>query len=268
MVEFLKSYAALIATVALIQPWLWAAYRRWFRKGQVQFYETGKIELGYSAAGPTVGLWGTLRGRLEDVFIRKIDLKIVRHSDSATHIFGWAAFRGDSLSGQPTVPHSFNVLKADAKPFNAVFRASVIESEIQALFLPVRDAWFQSPINVERRQALATQGTVGDDCNSRLQQAWIDFAKEPMITDCFTELGRKCFWDPGSYTLELRIYTPSRGKPLAVKWEFSLDETQSKSLRLNAVTLLDQACGQSANVPLNFVHVEYESKDRESGGSS
>ena len=60
--EFLKGWGSLIiATVALVQPWMIALWKRFVRPGTIDIHETGTIEIGYSSFGPTIGLRGTLR---------------------------------------------------------------------------------------------------------------------------------------------------------------------------------------------------------------
>lgn len=57
MAGFLKLWGALIvAFVALAQPWIITLWRHYFRRGQIDIYETGQIELGYAEFGPTIGL--------------------------------------------------------------------------------------------------------------------------------------------------------------------------------------------------------------------
>jgi len=46
MKEFLKSYGTIIiATVALIQPWLLALWKKYFRQGKIEIYHTGNKRL-------------------------------------------------------------------------------------------------------------------------------------------------------------------------------------------------------------------------------
>lgn len=61
--ETWTALATVLAFVALIQPWLLGAWRRLYKRGTVDIHETGKIEIGYSGFGATVGIMGTLRAR-------------------------------------------------------------------------------------------------------------------------------------------------------------------------------------------------------------
>ena len=62
MVDFLKIWGTLIiALFALIQPWIRAIWKKLSWQQEVDVFETGSIEIGFSSYGPTVGLQGTLR---------------------------------------------------------------------------------------------------------------------------------------------------------------------------------------------------------------
>src|SRR5687767_14744653 len=97
IVGFLKGWGSLvIATAALVQPWLLALWRR--RSGTIDVYETGgAVEVGYSGFGPTVGLRGTLRAAHRDQFIRDIRVTIVKKRDGSTHVFDWLVFKAEKI---------------------------------------------------------------------------------------------------------------------------------------------------------------------------
>ena len=94
MGEFFGSFGALIlAFLALVQFWVKILWEKYFRKDKIDYYETGTIVIGYSPSGPTIGLNGTLRALNKDVFIRAIDLLVIRETDRAQHVFKWIAFQ-------------------------------------------------------------------------------------------------------------------------------------------------------------------------------
>src|SRR5438552_10322360 len=96
---FLKGWGSLIvAVVALIQPWVIALWRRFFRPGTIDIHETGTIEVGYSGFGPTIGLRGTLRAVHRDQFVRDIQVAIAKVKDGSKHSFEWVVFRAEKLT--------------------------------------------------------------------------------------------------------------------------------------------------------------------------
>lgn len=80
--SWLEQWGVLIvAFVALAQPWIAFLYKRFFKRPVIRVFEAGKVELGYSNFGPTIALNGTLKVENKDVFIRAIDVELVRESD-------------------------------------------------------------------------------------------------------------------------------------------------------------------------------------------
>lgn len=70
MPDFLKSWGTLIvAAVALIQPWLIAAWKKFLRRQKIEVYEAGTMEIGFSTFGPTIGLQGAVRAINRDAFV-------------------------------------------------------------------------------------------------------------------------------------------------------------------------------------------------------
>ena len=63
MKQFLKDYGILILAIwGIAQYWIAVAWFKWIRKGKVEIYKTGTVEIGYSYPyGTTIGLNGTLR---------------------------------------------------------------------------------------------------------------------------------------------------------------------------------------------------------------
>ena len=125
----------ILGFVALIQVWIIAAWKR-LRKGSIEIYESGSIEIGYGDLGPSVGLMGTLRCLEKDVFVKSMDVEILRKKDGARHHFRWYAFRPNKLSlgtqSQPKleIAGSFLAMPAQPNKYNIFFTESAFITEI------------------------------------------------------------------------------------------------------------------------------------------
>lgn len=73
----------IVSFFLIVQVRLIALWKRYMKKGQINLYETGTVEIGYSTFGPTIGINGTLRAWNKDVFVRSIDLMVVREKDKS-----------------------------------------------------------------------------------------------------------------------------------------------------------------------------------------
>jgi hypothetical protein len=70
--------ALIVAIAALIQPWLIAIWKRYFRRGTVELQTLGNLEVGYSTFGPTLGIVGGVRSIHQDVFIKSVKAVVTR----------------------------------------------------------------------------------------------------------------------------------------------------------------------------------------------
>ena len=103
MVEWLKENPeALVAFVALIQPYLFWLYKKYWKPGSVDAYSAGHVEVGYSNFGATLGLQGALRAIDRDLFVSDISLTLTRISDSSAHTLVWTAFRPPAALVNPS----------------------------------------------------------------------------------------------------------------------------------------------------------------------
>ena len=67
----IETWTAIVAVIALVQPWVVALYRRVLRSGRLEIYETGLPEIGYSLWGATIALYGTLRSRDRECLLNR-----------------------------------------------------------------------------------------------------------------------------------------------------------------------------------------------------
>lgn len=65
-------------------------------------HPTASIEVGFSNFGPTISLVGTIRAQYHDVFVDRMSVRVIRLRDQAQHVFGWRAFRSNSILVNPT----------------------------------------------------------------------------------------------------------------------------------------------------------------------
>jgi len=94
----IETWTAIVAVIALVQPWVVALYRRVLRSGRLEIYETGLPEIGYSLWGATIALYGTLRSRDREMFAKSVTLQVRKlentSAEVATHrTLQWVAFR-------------------------------------------------------------------------------------------------------------------------------------------------------------------------------
>lgn len=250
MLDLLKEWGTgIVAVLALVQPWILATWRRYFRPGRIEIYETGTIEIGYSAFGPTIGLHGTLRACDRDLFIRSVHLELFKEKDQSRHRFEWGVFRSSKvIAGRPEeltleLPAGFMLLISQPHRFNIQFHELSRQDEIRKVLEPVQQGWFTA-----LSKALPIQTH---------QACYQTFSQGKAHVTAFTELDRLCYWEAGKYQLTMTVSTEPRNRKFLRTWSFVFSQEDINSIRLNPIVILREMCGQD-NVRYNFVYARYQ----------
>jgi hypothetical protein len=151
MIDFLRGWGALlIATIALIQPWIIAIFRKVFLKGTIQIHETSQIEIGYSTFGETIGLHGTLVAYSKDQFVSNIELKVIKQRDNSCHYFDWGVFRSAKFnvgSGKDIsfeLPSGFLIATSQPHKYNIQFFDTQIQNEVRPHLIKLKEEFNNS----------------------------------------------------------------------------------------------------------------------------
>jgi hypothetical protein len=262
MPAFLESWGTLlVAMVALVQPWLIAGWKRFFRAGSVEIHQTGTVELGYSGFGATIGLHGTLRARDRDFFVSSMSLEVVRQSDRSQHQLDWGLLRSHQVvMGRPDevtveLPAGFMLMASQPHRYNILFQDSGQQGEMRRALGPVIVAWKK---DVE--EGLDDGSIKAPEDQQEVRARYESFALERVHVEGFTKVGQLTYWRPGRYGLTMTVRTARPDRAFVREWEFELGDEDAEQLGLNCVTILKQACWQNVE-RYNFAYVPYEAAE-------
>lgn len=268
MEEFIRSYGTLILAVyGIVQVWIIALWKKFIRQGKINIYETGNIEIGYSTFGPTIGLNGTLRAMGKDIFVKSMDLLVIREKDKAQHIFKWIAFRPpkiDLAGSQPItmeIPSSFLISSDSPHRFNIIFNDNDLFEDIRPLVNEYIAEWYKVTGQLTKLWT-PSLGVIPQPNTITLQSELIEkFKKNKIHLDMYQTLDRKCYWDEGDYSLTVNVRTSKPDKVFSNKYEFSITEADSKNLKLNVIPILQEPISsylRIQNYPYNFAYTAYK----------
>ena len=273
MGELIKSYGAFVlAFIGFIQFWIKILWDKYFRKGEIDYHETGTIEIGYGNFGPTIGLNGTLRALNKDVFVKSIDLVVIREKDKSQHIFTWLAFRPPKIDlggSQPMlleIPSGFLISINSPYKFNIVFNDNKLFEEIRPQFNDYLVEWYK--IVEQLNKIIVPSGNSALQANYLIpkQTAIIqDFRKSKVHLDIYTDLDRKYYWEPCDYSLTINIRTSRPDRIFRYNYHFLINEADSKNLRLNTITILEEPVSRYLrvqNYPYYFAYSSYKKGER------
>jgi hypothetical protein len=250
----------IVAIAALIQPWIAYLYRRFFKPPFVRIFEAGKIEIGYSGFGPTLGLNGTLNVENKDVFVRAIDLKLVRESDHSTHNYEWSLFRSNKVRlSQPSDMEfelASGLMLSTSQPhrFNILFIENKAQQELVAEVQKLQKAWNEFLWPKLQAKMQASPSVPADQYRLAIYE---EFSKTPLHVETWSKVDRARYWEAGSYSLTMTVKTSHPEKCFTSTWHFSIDDSNATLLSFNSNEIVRTACNAGTGI-WNFAYCVYE----------
>ena len=158
--------ATIVAVIALIQPWAIALWKKYYRRGKLEIYQTGNLIIGYGLVGPLISVSGTLRSMNQDLFVERIDLELIKVKDRSRHFFEWGLFLGSDMVNQDKfeMPSSFMVSTSSPHRFNIQFHDTQVQQEmIQEAINPLQQEW------IKKKDAFETDPPATSEKSSRAE---------------------------------------------------------------------------------------------------
>jgi|GEM_PF-1625752 len=246
VIDFIKTYGALILSViAIVQVWVIALVKK-YRKGKIDIFETAWIEIGLAGFGPAINLNGTLRAHRKDVFVHEVSLHLIRESDGAAFQLGWIAFKAPQMKiGDPmatTVELPSGIIVREGQPFrySIVFCDKQVFASLQRQLSLVLNEWKQF---VEERQAKIQKALKTTNENSLSEQLFREFVQASETVQSTLDFHESVnWWKAGKYRIRMDVKASSPDKTFSEEWAFLLDEESCEKLRANTMATLREVC--------------------------
>ena len=261
----IETWTLIVAVVALTQPWLISLYKRVIKAGKIDIYETASLEIGFSAFGPTIGLFGTLRAHNRELFIRIAELEVLRIDDQLRRQFDWIAFRPlTTVVGRPTnelavtLPASFMINPSQPHPYNILFSDPEIRANIQTVLTPLKEQWTSYLVSSAKIKAVLARPSDRQQAElmKSANEIFKNFVSDKAYSEALTRLNSLVPWQPGNYAVTLLIRTAEPTRVYRKTWYFQLTEADQTNLRLNAEKTLQELCLETT-VPYYFAYPKY-----------
>jgi len=265
MLEFLKKHwIAIIATIGLIQPLVIALWKRYYRQGKLEIYNTGNIEISYGPFGPVINIYGTLLALHKNVFVTSMDLKLTREKDKSQRDFRWFAFKASQSAPAskqqpaPEIPYSFMVLPDSPQRYNVVFvDIGQFNTEIRPQFQKYISEWHKVVAKLKEKMPFTEDSDLSPEVLKEIEE----FRKTKIRLDTYGLLDRNCYLEPGDYSLNFSIKTSRPNQIFVQDYKFSLNQDQFDQLRLNVITILEEPIAnflKQQNYPYYSAYAEYK----------
>lgn len=206
-------------------------------------YISDKIDVGFHIYGPTLNLDGVISTPKKVCLIDYINITVKTPSEDAQKKFDWFALQPHSAMSQKleitNSPSKF--VLPPGKPYNyyIMFADNDRYAEMKAVLLNVISLW-QGTINAAKP----------DTPPKTLFQ---EFCDNPMTQELNALLRRICYWEAGTYHIDIGIAT--KNKTFVTKKFFELNEPDVEKLKNNATHIIAGTCEQS-DVDYHVVKVD------------
>ena len=240
---------AIVAVIALIQPWVIKLWNMIFKKIKITFIPSGKIKLFYNRSGAYVQIGGVIEAKNQDTVIKDISAKITRLCDNAELKMDWSSF---DVPVYQSIAGNIVTTTEIARPFK------VKANDLSPVFVEFRnvDDQFLDSLNEKYNSLLLQARTIANPTIS-LEDARQNFKSTPEYQKIKEELLESFYWKVSQYVLKISVYYGSNAKK-EVSYTFSLDQSEIIEFKKDIEKVMDSTIDNLYN---QMPHFYYPCKD-------
>ena len=84
------------------------------------------------------------------------------------------------------------------------------------------------------------------------------FSNTTTHINAYTNIDRLYYWEAGRYSITMIINSSYKNQTYEMRWPFSLNQDEVKSMRLNSFNIIHEGLTITAPFPYNFAYAKYE----------
>lgn len=240
---------AIVAVIALIQPWVIKLWNMIFKKIKITFIPSGKIKLFYNRSGAYVQIGGVIEAKNQDTVIKDISAKITRLCDNAELKMDWSSF---DVPVYQSIAGNIVTTTEIARPFK------VKANDLSPVFVEFRnvDGQFLDSLNEKYNSLLLQARTIANPTIS-LEDARQNFKSTSEYQKIKEELLESFYWKVSQYVLKISVYYGNNAKK-EVSYTFSLDQSEIIEFKKDIEKVMDSTIDNLYN---QMPHFYYPCKD-------
>lgn len=240
---------AVVAVIALIQPWVIKLWNMIFKKIKITFIPSGKIKLFYNRSGAYVQIGGVIEAKNQDTVIKDISAKITRLCDNAELKMDWGSF---NVPVYQSIAGNIVTTTETARPFK------IKSNDLAPVFVEFHniDDPFLDDLT-EKHNSLISQARTIANLTTSLEDARQSFKSTPEYQRIKEELLESFYWKVSQYVLRISVYYGSNAKT-EFSYTFSLDQSEIIEFKKDIEKVMDSAIDSLYN---QMPHFYYPCKD-------
>ncbi len=230
-----------ISLIGFSQFWIWMLWRRFAPARPLEIFPARNLEIGFDENGPVVAVAGIIRSPDDQVFIQSMELKLTHEKGKSTRTYRWLAFKPDFLLPNHAarsweMPHPFMVSMGEARKFNIVFNDVDAFPNVKGILATYYHHWHETELRIQERRDRLN----GDSGLTDQGDLVSEFKHRDVCVAAYTELDRKCYWEPGVYDLSLAVHGENGALAATSNSRFTLEKSDTQILKSNCVLMLDE----------------------------
>jgi len=267
--------ALVISGIALVQPWAIGAYNRFFRRRQLTFIPSGRVEIGFAFPFAShITLKGAIYSKNRSSLVRGMVLSITHEDSGATRILRAHVARdaklifgtgGITTSSEIWAP--IYIQKDDVGSYYVTFvnfehftemnprlasrMAELWNNELAGKVLDMIKAVGPKPSEALEAMIWTAKAKAATD---QMQSAFFSLAEPVRIA---SDIDSMFAWPPGMYRITLDCEVEGDARGYQEKWRFRLTESDETSLKANRDRILRELSGIQVQGFPTFVYPDY-----------
>ena len=218
----------IMSIVALIIPFLQLLCKKVLRKPKIKYYPNGKAKLFFNQSGSYLRIDGVIEAINQPVSIKKIELSVLRKSDSKRMSLAWSSFISPiaqnfvgNISHTTELAHPFRISKDSIACAFTEF-CDEFNSSFKSITLNTKEL-FDSVSAIKATNQNYQDGLQAYKCSS-------------LYTRAQQFVAEKFFWDISKYDLTITISYLNKKEEF--KYQIEVNESDNSILAQNIEELL------------------------------
>lgn len=232
VMSYYEIITAVVAVIALLQPWVIKLWNTIFKKLKITFIPSGKMKLFYNRSGAYVQIGGVIEAKNQDAVIKDISAKIIRLCDNAELKMAWSSF---NVPVYQNIAGNFVTTTETARPFK------VKSNDLSPVFVEFCnvDDLFLGRLAEIHNSLVALARTFANPAIP-LEDALHNFKSTAEYQSVKEELLENFYWKVSEYVLEIDIHYGSN-EIKHYSYKFSLDQTEITEFKKDIENAMDCA---------------------------
>lgn len=237
-----EKWALILSAIAILIPFIQAAYKKWIATAKVKFYPTGQATLFFNQSGSYIRINGVIESERSSATIKKMSIVLTRKRDDRKLNLVWSYLIS---------PVNANMLGNYVQTTEAAHPFRVEVDSVACAFVEYSDPSDSSGIKIRKICTDLIPLMTQISQNHSYDEAISTLCKSPEYLAAKSSLLNDFFWEIGKYSVDVFVeYGKQKAKTFS--YEFTITEQNSMDLRNNIDESLITKLKEHYRVPWAF----------------